>query len=146
VHQAFSRGERDAIGPAKGGRRKHGCCQNPRAEISKIDGFHFDRVPADKRKPFQPEKGWNGQRITVSPFDGLNRIRFKGSPGIVDCGIRIANFARINEFDQSQSLDSQPLDEFELTSHLLFNPHSAIANPQSPGSPETILLSTALGF
>jgi hypothetical protein len=30
--------------------------------------------------------------ITVSPFDGINRIRFKGSPVIGDCGIRIADF------------------------------------------------------
>src|SRR6266852_4974288 len=38
------------------------------------------------------QKGWNGQRTAVSPFDGVNRIRFKGSPEefrIAECEFRI---------------------------------------------------------
>src|SRR6266849_10241848 len=45
------------------------------------------------------QKGWNGQRTAVSPFDGVNRIRFKGSPehcrfAIVDC--RLNSSAQIS--------------------------------------------------
>ena len=47
-------------------------------------------------------------RLTVSPFDGVNRIRFKGS---LDCGIRIAGCGlRIphSEIRTLQFADSQP--------------------------------------
>src|SRR5262245_27348990 len=47
--------------------------------------------------------------ITVSPFDGVNRIRFKGSP---DCGFRNADCG---------------------LNILVFNPHSAISTPQLNG-------------
>jgi len=51
-------------------------------------------------------------RITVSPFDGANRIRFKGSPvRIADCEMRISDLKR---------------------SH--FNPQSEITNPKFLGT------------
>jgi hypothetical protein len=47
-------------------------------------------------------------RMAVSPFDGINRIRFKGS---LDCGIRIEVCGILNphsEIGIRQSADSQP--------------------------------------
>jgi hypothetical protein len=42
----------------------------------------------EKQKPLHlNQKGRNGQRLAVSPFDGVNRIRFKGSPNIADLAI-----------------------------------------------------------
>jgi len=38
-----------------------------------------------------PSKGWNGHETAVSPFDGANRIRFKGSRNIADLGLPIAD-------------------------------------------------------
>jgi hypothetical protein len=37
------------------------------------------------------EKGRNGQLMAVSPFDGANRIRFKGSLFIADFRLPIAD-------------------------------------------------------
>jgi hypothetical protein len=34
--------------------------------------------PKDQNRPTYEEE-WNGPGMAVSPFDGLNRIRFKGS-------------------------------------------------------------------
>jgi hypothetical protein len=44
-----------------------------------------------KTAPPKNQKGWNGQRLAVSPFDGVSRIRFKGSLAflISDCGLSI---------------------------------------------------------
>jgi hypothetical protein len=35
--------------------------------------------PQTNKKNRSTFKGWNGHRMAVSPFDGANRIRFKGS-------------------------------------------------------------------
>src|SRR5712692_10609650 len=35
------------------------------------------------------QEGWNGQLMAVSPFDGANRIRFKGS--LTHCQLAIAD-------------------------------------------------------
>jgi hypothetical protein len=43
-----------------------------------------------KTAPPKIKKGWNGQRMAVSPFDGVNRIRFKGSPGFLIADLRLA--------------------------------------------------------
>ena len=61
--------------------------------------------------------------MAVSPFDGANRIRFKGSPSIADFRLRIA----------------------DLPARHSSNPQSEISNPQSAdsqpfGSPENSLL------
>jgi len=42
-----------------------------------------------KTAPPGIKKGWNGQRMAVSPFDGVNRIRFKGS--LTHCQFSIAD-------------------------------------------------------
>ena len=61
---------------------------------------------SQNEKPFSP-KGRNGHQVAVSPFDGANRIRFKGSPrlAIANCGLRIRPHLSAN----LQSEDSQPL-------------------------------------
>src|SRR5688572_12547862 len=61
--------------------------------------------------------------MAVSPFDGANRIRFKGSPSIADFRLPIA----------------------DLPARHSSNPQSEISNPQSVdsqpfGSPENFLL------
>ena len=43
--------------------------------------------------------------MAVSPFDGINRIRFKGSP---DCGFRIADSIRVQHSEIRIRRDSQP--------------------------------------
>src|SRR5207237_8492166 len=65
----------------------------------------------NKNRSTPNQKGWNGCWITVSPFDGANRIRFKGSP----------------EFGLRNS-------ECGFEEKILSNPQSTIANPQSADS------------
>src|SRR5216683_3302188 len=64
-----------------------------RTSIVIQSGVALRLPPHSKTKPLHlNQKGWNGQRITVSPFDGVNRIRFKGSPEefrIAECEFRI---------------------------------------------------------
>jgi hypothetical protein len=49
------------------------------------------RTPKTKKPLHLNQKGWNGHRVAVSPFDGVNRIRFKGSLNIADLQLPIAD-------------------------------------------------------
>src|SRR5712664_1121845 len=64
-----------------------------RTSIVIQSGVALRLPPHSIKKPLHlNQKGWNGQRMAVSPFDGVNRIRFKGSPEefrIAECEFRI---------------------------------------------------------
>jgi hypothetical protein len=82
--------------------------------------------------------------VTVSPFDGANRIRFKGSPGlrIVEFGLRIQapafaihfTIVGLSAVQRISMIDFDLIDRSE--------PHSAIAS----APPKLIWLSIRFGF
>ncbi len=46
--------------------------------------------------------------MAVSPFDGFNRIRFKGSPNIADCRLNFLAQIGKRKIGNRQRPDSQP--------------------------------------
>jgi hypothetical protein len=78
-----------------------------------------------KTAPPKIKKGWNGQRLAVSPFDGVNRIRFKGSLDIADLRLPIDFAGR-----QAQTIGNQQSEignDFRLSAG---HPLTAAAPPK----------------
>jgi hypothetical protein len=70
---------------------------------------HAIRKSTNDKKTVPPFELDGTVAITVSPFDGTNRIRFKGSPGlgIAEFGLRISKTAALESINHNR-LDSQP--------------------------------------
>jgi len=77
--------------------------------------------------------------MTVSPFDGANRIRFKGSPGlgIAEFGLRIFKNAAL-ESTNHKSFGLSAVNRYRISVQQVFNPHSEITNRQSIRLPRNL--------
>jgi hypothetical protein len=69
---------------------------------------------------------WNGSSPQVSPFDGPNRIRFKGSLKIADCQLLIADFSSAEIL-----FSSRPIGNRQSTDRQCFQPLSLAAPPKT---------------
>ena len=103
------------------------------------DDEHDDTQRGREKQKTVPPKKDGTVAITVSPFDGPNRIRFKGSPGlgIAEFGLRILETPQLVPSITIVGLSAVLLisDERLRASD---NPHSAITNPQSLRLPRNL--------